>query len=137
MWPCLKRRFPPLWLKKGIWSSPCLLILLIYTKLKTRWCQGEFIDMADKAKNVWLIVGQLPKKARLWDAPNGLQDFSQSNKHSGNAMSCLWPDGLRTKWCYDHKEGHYIAAHQGEKFQLALNKTLLHATTTPQQSTPY
>ena len=48
-------------------------------------------------------------------------------------MSCLWPDGLRIKWCYGHKEGLYIAAHQGEKFQPALNKTLLHATTTPQQ----
>ena len=116
---CL-RRFPPLELHKGILNTPpCLIILLIHTKQKTiRWYQGEFFNFADKAKNVWLIVGQLPKKAGCWDAPLALQDFSQSNKHYRNAMSCLWPVGLRIKWSCGHKEGCYIATQQGEKFRL-------------------
>ena len=117
----IRRRFPPLWLQKGILSSRCLLILFIHTKHKTiRWCQGEFIDLEDKAKNVWLIVGQLPKEPGLWDASNMLRDFSRSSKHYGNAMSCLWPGGLRIKWCCGHKKGCYITTHQTENFSRTL-----------------
>ena len=47
---------------------------------------GEFIDLEDKAKNMWLIVGQLSRKAEWWDAPS----------HSGilakaiNTMEMQW-----------------------------------------------
>ena len=93
------RRFPPLGLDKRIslslclslslslslspslYLSLCLLILLIHTKNKTiRWnfaltprfysLEGELIHWVDKAKNVWLIAGQLPIKAGWWDAPS-------------------------------------------------------------------
>ena len=102
---CLRRRFPP----SGNLELPHLLILLIQINHKAiRWCHGEFIDLADKAKNVWLLVRQLPKKAGLWDAHNALRDFSRSNKDYGNAMSRLWPGALRVNWCCGHKEGCYI-----------------------------
>ena len=129
------RRFPPLGLHKGnLKLPPCLLILLIRAKHKAiRWYQGNFIDLAEKAKNVWLIVGRIPKKDGWWDAPLALRDFSRSNKYYGNAMSCLWPGGLQIKLCCGHKEACYIATHQREKFQQALNKTLLHNTISPQQ----
>ena len=56
--------------------TPCLHFL-----------EEELIHLVDNAKNVWLIVGQLPKKSGWWDAPLGLRDYSQSNKHYGNVMS--------------------------------------------------
>ena len=70
MWLCLWS-FSPLVLQKGIWNSPCLLILLIHTKLNiirwkfglapgTHFLLGELIHWVDKTKNVWLIIGQLP-----------------------------------------------------------------------------
>ena len=86
-------RFPSLVLYKRILNSPCFLILLIHTKYKAiRWIfgltprfyslEGELTQYVDKAKNVWLIVGQLHIKAGWWDAPLALQDFSWSNEHS-------------------------------------------------------
>ena len=74
MWLCL-RRFPTLGLPKGILKSPCLLILLIYTKHKSikknlglaarlHFLKGELIRLVGKTKNVWLIVVQCPIKAR-------------------------------------------------------------------------
>ena len=90
MWLCLRRRFLPLGLHKRIWNSPCLLILLIHTKHKTirsnlgdprlHSLEGEFIYWVDKAKNVWLTVGQLPIKAGWWDAPPALQHFRHKHK---------------------------------------------------------
>ena len=41
--------------------------------------KGELIHWAGKAKSMWPIVGRLPLKAKWWDAPLGLQDFSRSN----------------------------------------------------------
>ena len=127
MWLYL-RRSPLLGLRKRILNSPCLLILLIHTKHKTiRWCLGlspclhslerELIHLVHKTKNMWVLIGQLPQKAGSWDAPLALRDFNLSNKHYGNVMNYLWTGGLRSKWCCGHKEGRYIATHQGEKFQ--------------------
>ena len=54
-------------------------------------------------------------------------------------MSCYWPvwGVVRSKWCCDHKEGRYIATHQGKNFGWALvgpkQDFLLHSTTTPRQ----
>ena len=140
---CL-RRFLPLGLHKGILNSPCLLILLIHAKHKTiRWClgltpclhflEGELIHMVDNAKNVWLIVGQLPKKSRWWDAPLALRDFSRSNKHYGNVISCFWPGGLRIKWCCGLKEDRYIATHQSvlARHQPALNQNFCYTLPPP------
>ena len=73
-------------------NSHCLLILLIHTKHKTiKWClrmtprlhllEGALIHWVDKAKNMWPIVKQFPIKIGWWDAPLGLRDLSQSNKH--------------------------------------------------------
>ena len=150
MWLYL-RRSPLLGLRKRILNSPCLLILLIHTKHKTiRWClglspclhslEGELIHLVHKTKNMWVLIGQLPQKAGSWDAPLALQDFNLSNKHYGNVMNYLWTGGLRSKWCCGHKEGRYIATHQGEKVKNFSRTTagpkqdfLLHATITPQQ----
>ena len=66
----------PLGLHIRILNSPCFQILLIHTKHKTiRWnfgltrcfysLEGELIHWVDKAKIVWLIVGQLPIKAHM------------------------------------------------------------------------
>ena len=72
---------------------PSFLILLIHTEHKTiRWnfgltprfysLEGELTHWVDKAKIVWLIVGQLPIKAGWWYAPLELRDFSWSNKQN-------------------------------------------------------
>ena len=69
-------------------NSPCLLILLIHTNTKTviwnlgltprpYYVEGELIHCVDKAKIVWLIVGQLPMKARWWDTLFALQNLSR------------------------------------------------------------
>ena len=82
----LLRSFPQIVLQHG---NPCFLILLIYTIRKiTRWnlgltprlhcLDGELIQWVDKAKNVWITVGQLPTKAGWYDAPFALQGFSRS-----------------------------------------------------------
>ena len=86
------------WLYKRIFNSPCFLILLIRTKYKTiRWnlgqwnlgltphfysLEGELTNWVDKAKYVWLIVGQLPIKPEWWVAPLTLRDFSCGNKQN-------------------------------------------------------
>ena len=88
----INTRSPPVRLQKRILNSPCLLNLFTHTKHKTiRWnlgpttrlhfLEGELIHWIDKAKNERLIVGKLPIKAGLWDAPHILWYFSQSNKH--------------------------------------------------------
>ena len=46
---------------------------------RPHFLEGDHIHWVDKAKYVWLIVGQLPIKAGRWDAPLALRDFSQSN----------------------------------------------------------
>ena len=46
--------------------------------------------MVDKAKYVWLIVGQLPIKAGWWNAPLTLRDFSRSNKHEDSHKESPW-----------------------------------------------
>ena len=85
--------FPSLGLYKRILNSPGFVILLIHTKHETiRWNLGlsprfyslerKLTQYVDKAKNMWLIVGQLPIKAGWWDAPLALWDFSWSNKQS-------------------------------------------------------
>ena len=68
----LQGSFPLLVLE--ILDFPCLLVLLIYTihkdkraksRLITRphFLEGELIQWVNKAKNVWIIVGQLLTKA--------------------------------------------------------------------------
>ena len=48
---------------------------------RSHFLEGELIHLVDKAKYVWLIVGQLPIKAGWWNASLALRDFSRSNKH--------------------------------------------------------
>ena len=82
-------RFPPLGLYKQILHSPYFLILLIHNKHKTiRWNFGlaprfysldrELPKGVDKAKNVWLIIRQLPIKAEWWEAPFGLPILAEA-----------------------------------------------------------
>ena len=52
--------------------------------------EGELIYLVDKAKNVWLIVGQLPIKAGWWNALLTLRDFSRSNKHEDSHKEPPW-----------------------------------------------
>ena len=70
-------------------NSPNFLILLIYNKHKTiRWNFGltpsfysperEFTSWVDKAKNMWLIFGQLPVKAGWWDAALALRILAET-----------------------------------------------------------
>ena len=93
--------FPSLGLYKRILNSPGFVILLIHTKHETiRWNLGlnprfyslerKLTQYVDKAKNMWLIVGQLPIKAGWWDAPLALWDFSWSNKQSYFFFSFLY-----------------------------------------------
>ena len=101
MWLCLRRRFPPLGLRRGILNSSCVLILLIHKNTNIRrwnvgltprphFLEGQLIHLVDKAKNVWLIVGQLPIKAEWWSAPLELRDFSRSNKHKDSHKESPW-----------------------------------------------
>ena len=145
---CHRRRFPPLGLHKGILNFPCLLILLIHTKHKTirsyfgqtprlNFLEGQLIHLGDKAKNVRLIIGQMPKKAGWWDASHAQRDFSRSNKHYGKCvLSCLWSfwGGLRSKWCCSRKESRFVATHQGlisAGLQSVLNKTFCYTQPRP------
>ena len=77
-------------LHRKILNSSCSLFLLIHTKYKHNKMKSwtdltpsfpwrRLIRLTEKAKNVWLIVGQLLIKAGHWDAPLALQDFFQSN----------------------------------------------------------
>ena len=52
-----------------------------WTDPRPHFLQGELIHLVDKAKNVWLIVGQLPIKTGWRNAPLALRDFRRSNKH--------------------------------------------------------
>ena len=101
MWLCLRRNFPPLALHRGILNFSCVLILLIdakhkyknmksWTDLTSHFFDGDLIYLVDRAKDVWLIIGQLPIKSGWWNAPLALQDFSRSNKHEDSHKESLW-----------------------------------------------
>ena len=89
----INTRFLPQGLHIRILNSP-FLILFTQTNHKTiRWNLGlaprlyffewgELSHWVGKAKNVSLIVGQLPIKARWWDAPIALRDFSWKIKQN-------------------------------------------------------
>ena len=57
---------------------------------RSHFLEGELIHLVDKAKYVWLIVGQLPIKAGWWNASLALRDFSQSNKHEDSHKESPW-----------------------------------------------
>ena len=59
--------------KMKLWTGPTFLL---------PWTHQELTHLVDKAKNVWLIVGQFPIKPGWWDAPLVHQDFSWSNKET-------------------------------------------------------
>ena len=82
-------RFQPLGLYKQILNFPYFLILLIYNKHKIirynfrltscfYFLENEHTNWEDKAKNVWLIVGQLPIKAGWWGASLALQILAEA-----------------------------------------------------------
>ena len=48
---------------------------------RLHFLEGALIHWVNEAKNMWPIDEQLPIKIKWWDAPLGLRDFSQSNKH--------------------------------------------------------
>ena len=87
----INTKLPRLGLHIRILNSPCL-ILFTHTKHKTirshlgqtphlHFLEGrELSHWVGKAKNLWLIVGQLCIKAAWWDTPLVLWDFSWSNK---------------------------------------------------------
>ena len=62
---------------------------------------------------IWRVrtKGGAENKTSLWWL-NKIWDYRNC------AISCYWPawGGVRNKWCCGHKEGYYIATHQGEKF---------------------
>ena len=78
---------PPPLLNLGLPLPPISLDLHPNTKT-ARWnlgltprphfFEGELIHWVDKAKSVWIIVGQLLIKAGWWDAPLVLQGFSRN-----------------------------------------------------------
>ena len=57
---------------------------------RPHFLEGEFIHLVDKAKNVWLIVGQLPRKAGWWNTSLALRDFSRSCKHKDSPEESSW-----------------------------------------------
>ena len=57
--------------KMKFWTDPTFYSL-----------EGELTHRLDKAKIVWLIVGQLPIKTGWWYAPFALRDFSWTNKQN-------------------------------------------------------
>ena len=57
---------------------------------RSHFLEGELIHLVDKAKYVWLIVGQLPIKAGWWNAPLALRDFSRRNKHEDSQKKSPW-----------------------------------------------
>ena len=54
--------------------------------------EDEILDWShvDKAKNLWLLVGQLSIKAVWWNAPLALRDISRSNKHEDSHKESHW-----------------------------------------------
>ena len=58
---------------------------------RPHFLEGEFIHLVDKAKNVWLIVGQLPIKAGWWNTPLALLDFSQRFSQRITLIPCIAP----------------------------------------------
>ena len=96
---CL-RKFPPLRLQKAIFNSPCLLI---HINTKTIWnlgltprphsIEGELIHWVDKAKNKWLIVGQLESCVMnvvlvLWGVGSILRNRPKSMFHCFREVRC-------------------------------------------------
>ena len=58
-----------------------------YPMFSFPWRRTHPMRMCDKAKNVWIIVGQLSAKAGWWDIPLTLQSFSRSISSTPNYIN--------------------------------------------------